>query len=153
LNAGLAGVVFTVPGEPQGKGRARVGKVGGHARLFTPPKTVAYEGLIAHAGAAAMAGQPPLQGPLSLELVAVSLPPQSWSKRKRSDAFAGLIRPTGKPDADNVAKAVGDGGNGVLWADDKQIVDLRVQKVYGPRAELQVLVSQWARAPLLEGLA
>ena len=52
-------VAFTVPGEPQGKGRARVGTIGGHARMFTPAKTVAYEGLIAHAAAQAMGtGEP-----------------------------------------------------------------------------------------------
>ena len=38
---------FDVPGMPQGKGRPRAGKVAGKARLFTPEKTVAYEGLIA----------------------------------------------------------------------------------------------------------
>ena len=43
----ITNVAFVVPGEPQGKGRARVGKINGHARMFTPAKTVAYEGLIA----------------------------------------------------------------------------------------------------------
>lgn len=40
-------IEFVVPGSPQGKGRPRIGRVAGHARMFTPPKTVAYEGSIA----------------------------------------------------------------------------------------------------------
>lgn len=40
-------VMFTVPGEPVGKGRPRIGRVGAHARMFTPAKTANYEGLIA----------------------------------------------------------------------------------------------------------
>ena len=44
---------FTVPGVPQGKGRARFG----NGRTYTPAKTVAYEGLIALAGQQAMEGR------------------------------------------------------------------------------------------------
>ncbi|MEM5617407.1 RusA family crossover junction endodeoxyribonuclease [Pseudomonas aeruginosa] len=36
--------MFTVPGEPVGKGRPRIGRVAGHARMFTPAKTANYEG-------------------------------------------------------------------------------------------------------------
>lgn len=139
----LTSIAFVVPGEPQGKGRARVGKIAGQARLFTPAKTVAYEGLIAHAGAKAMAGAPPLDGPLVVDILAMSIPPASWSRRKRTEAMVGVVRPTGKPDADNIAKAVGDGGNGVVWVDDKQIVDLRIRRVYGERAEVRVTVAVW----------
>ncbi|HFX1196683.1 TPA: RusA family crossover junction endodeoxyribonuclease, partial [Pseudomonas aeruginosa] len=32
----LRPVMFTVPGEPVGKGRPRIGRVGAHARMFTP---------------------------------------------------------------------------------------------------------------------
>ncbi|WP_049288852.1 RusA family crossover junction endodeoxyribonuclease, partial [Pseudomonas aeruginosa] len=46
----LRPVMFTVPGEPVGKGRPRIGRVGAHARMFTPAKTANYEGLIAHSG-------------------------------------------------------------------------------------------------------
>ena len=48
-------IAFTVPGAPQGKGRAKIVKIGGFSRMATPAKTVAYEGLVAHAAALAMA--------------------------------------------------------------------------------------------------
>lgn len=38
---------FHIPGQPVGKGRPRIGKVGAHARMFTPAKTVSYESTVA----------------------------------------------------------------------------------------------------------
>lgn len=133
-------IAFDVPGEPQGKGRARVGRVNGQARMFTPAKTVAYEGLIALAAKQAMAGRAPILGPVALRIHAWHTVPASWSRKRRHEAISGLLRPTTKPDADNIAKAVGDGGNGVLWADDKQIVSLAVERRYAERPGLRVEV-------------
>ena len=135
---------FVIPGLPQGKGRARVGKVGGHARMFTPEKTVAYEGLIAHAAMHAMAGQAPISGPVAVRLVAIFPVPASWSKAKRAQALAGIVRPTGKPDVDNVLKAVGDGCNGVVWVDDSAVVDVVATKRYGVTPGVQVTVEPLA---------
>jgi Holliday junction resolvase RusA-like endonuclease len=134
-------VAFTVPGEPQGKGRARVGTIGGHARMFTPAKTVAYEGLIAHAAALAMRGTPPLECACRLEVDIVCSVPASWSNRKRAQALAGEIRPAKKPDSDNVLKAVADGMNGVVWKDDVQAVEGGWRKVYGATPGLHVRVA------------
>ena len=134
-------IEFTIPGEPQGKGRARVGTIGGHARMFTPAKTVAYEGLIAHAAALAMAGRPPLSEPVRLDVDIVCTVPASWSAKKRTQALAGAIRPAKKPDADNVVKAVCDGMNGVVWVDDVQAVEGGWRKVYGPTPGVSVRVT------------
>ena len=46
-----------------------------------------------------------------------------------------------RPDGDNVLKAVCDGINGVVWADDVQAVDQRVTKVYGETPGLRVRVA------------
>ncbi|MGV8691560.1 RusA family crossover junction endodeoxyribonuclease, partial [Pseudomonas aeruginosa] len=66
--ADLRPVMFTVPGEPVGKGRPRIGRVGAHARMFTPAKTVAYEGLVAMAAQEALAGRSLIAGPVLIEL-------------------------------------------------------------------------------------
>ena len=132
-------IAFVIPGEPQGKGRARIGKVGAYARMFTPAKTVAYEGLIALAGQQAMAGADPIPGPVAVEIDAVHTIPASWSRKRRAEAAG---NPAGcKPDIDNIAKAVADGANGVIWVDDKQIARLTVTKVYGERPEVRVRVA------------
>ncbi|EJS3803366.1 RusA family crossover junction endodeoxyribonuclease, partial [Pseudomonas aeruginosa] len=76
----LRPVMFTVPGEPQGKGRPRIGRVGAHARMFTPAKTVAYEGLVAMAAQQAMAGRPLITRPCLIEIWMYHQVPASWSK-------------------------------------------------------------------------
>lgn len=133
---------FFVPGQPVGKGRPRIGKVGQHARMFTPSKTVAYEGLIAHAAMAAMAGAPLFEGPVGCELTIHCAVPQSWSGKKQRSALASEILPTSKPDIDNVVKAIFDGCNGVLWRDDVLVVELAVSKRYA--ATPGVYVKAWA---------
>lgn len=138
----ITNVAFTVPGEPQGKGRAKIVKIGGLSRMATPEKTVAYEGLIALAAKQSMAGMPLLDGACAIDVTAVCSVPASWSKKKRAEALAGSLRPTKKPDGDNVLKAVCDGINGVVWADDVQAVDQRVRKVYGEAPELRVTVAR-----------
>ena len=151
-------IAFTIPGAPQGKGRPRIGTVGGHGRMFTPAKTVAYEGLIAHAAQVAMAGAALLDGPAGCNVFIDAPVPASWSQRKQRQALAGEVLPTTKPDADNVVKAVFDGLNGVLWRDDVQVVDLRVRKRYA--ATPCVRVEVWSVAdplaesqPALQGMA
>jgi Holliday junction resolvase RusA-like endonuclease len=136
----LTNVAFTVPGEPQGKGRARVGKsLGGHARMFTPAKTAAYESLVAMIAHQAMAGAGPFNGLLAIEIEAIHSIPPSWSKKRQKEALGAFVGR--KPDFDNIAKAIGDGGNGVIWVDDKQIVSALVTKRYGERAEVRVRVA------------
>ena len=137
----LTNLAFTVPGIPQGKGRARVGKVGGYARMFTPAKTVAYEGMVAHAAALAMAGHALLEGACAVEMDIICPVPASWSKRKQAAALAGTIYPATKPDKDNVIKAVYDGMNGVVWRDDVQAVDGWQRKRYGAVPGVSVRVA------------
>lgn len=133
-------ICFTIPGQPQGKGRAKIVKIGGFSRMATPAKTVAYEGLVAHAAQTAMDGRPMLEGAVSVELDLHCQVPASWSKRKQAAALAGKLAPTTKPDIDNVAKAVFDGCNGVLWRDDVQVVRLSVVKRYSAAPGVAVKV-------------
>jgi Holliday junction resolvase RusA-like endonuclease len=136
-------IAFHVPGIPVAKGRGRISTRGGVIRSFTPPKTVAFESRVALAAEKAMDGAEPLQGPLSLTLF-VELPiAQSWSLKKKKAALSGEHSPCGRPDLDNYVKAVSDGGNGVLWGDDSQIVMLLATKRYaeipGVHVEVQSL--------------
>lgn len=138
-------ISFTIPGNPVGKGRPRIGRVGGHARMFTPDKTVSYESLVKYAGFEAMQGRA-----LLLDAVAVVLDicvpiPASWSKRKQAMAVAGGVFPTTKPDIDNVEKAVFDGLNGIAWKDDVQVVSVQKTKRYSVTPCVKVSISPAAR--------
>lgn len=136
---------FTVPGQPQGKGRPRFSTFGGRARAFTPTKTVAYEGLIALAAQDAMAGTPPFEGPVKVTAFATFAIPASWSKKRKAEARWH----TGKPDADNIAKAIGDGLNGIAWRDDSQIAQCTVVKSYGEVPGLAVVITSLAIGEVL----
>lgn len=134
----LTNLAFVIPGEPQGKGRARATRQG---RMYTPAKTVAYESLVRMAAANAIGSCSPLFGPLVVEIDALQGVPASWSKKRANAALLGEIRPVTKPDADNIAKAIADGGNGVAWVDDRQIVDLHVRRFYAERPQVRVRVA------------
>jgi len=134
-------VEFKVPGQPQGKGRAKIIKIGGFSRMATPAKTVAYEGLIAHAAGIAMAGRPIITGPVRVAVYIDCQIPSSWSGRKQRDALVGVVMPTGKPDSDNVIKAIYDGCNGVVWKDDAQVVDGAQRKRYSQTPGVRVFIT------------
>lgn len=70
--------------------------------------------------------------------------PKSTSKKKRKEMLEHRLRPTVKPDLDNVAKLIYDALNGVAWYDDNAIVDARVQKFYSdePRVEVSIHVAE-----------
>lgn len=133
---------FVVPGQPVGKGRARSAARRAGDRIlirhYTPEKTKSYEEAVAMHGHVAMAGRPLLTGALSVALDIRLQVPASWSKAKRAEALAGRLHPTGKPDVDNIIKAVYDGLNGVCWVDDAQICNGVQYKRYA--AEPGVLV-------------
>lgn len=136
-----ATVAFTIPGQAVGKGRPRMSNRGGFARMYTPEKTVSYEGLVKLAAHQAMAGAPML-----LEAVAVTLDiavqvPASWSQKKQRAALAGEVYPTTKPDIDNVEKAVFDALNGTVWKDDVQVVNVSKRKRYGATPRVIVTIT------------
>lgn len=69
--------------------------------------------------------------------------PQSWSKRKKKEAIAGLIMPTTKPDGDNILKVVLDALNGLAYDDDRQVVKMCIIKAYGVNPGLVVQVGEY----------
>lgn len=133
-------VRVVVPGAPFGKQRAKGRNRGKFVQMYTPEETVNYEAKVSMAGAAAMGDRPPLDEALSVVLVAFTAIPPSWSKRKQAQAAAGDIRPTGKPDLDNLQKAVFDGFNKIVWRDDSVIARVLADKWYGlqPRVVIEV---------------
>lgn len=124
-------IAFEIPGPPVGKGRPRAFRMGNSVRMHTPEKTASYESLVKLAARQAMRDAAPAAFPVALSLVVLHPIPKSWSKRKQDAALAGTVRPTTKPDADNVAKAIADACNGIVWVDDAQVVELSVSKRYG----------------------
>jgi Holliday junction resolvase RusA-like endonuclease len=64
----------------------------------------------------------PFDGPVWLGVKAYLPIPQSKSKGWKAEALAGVVRPTTKPDLDNLLKQIKDCMTGIMWLDDKQVV-------------------------------
>lgn len=135
-------VEFFVPGQPVGKGRPRATVRAGRARLYTPAKTEKYEARVALFAQQAMAGRPVMAGPVALSVTALFPIPTSWPKKRQAAARAGTEQHTKRPDADNCAKAILDGLNGVVWKDDSQVVTLSIEKRYSDRPGVLVTVKE-----------
>lgn len=119
---------------PVPKGRPRACLQKGHPAIYTPPVTRKYEAAVKERAKVAMAGAQPLDGPLRVRLeFRLPIPAYADQKRRRLQAEAGISWPIGSRmgDADNLAKAVLDSCNGVIWKDDAQIVDLGAVKRWG----------------------
>lgn len=137
-------VTIELRGEPRGKGRPRFRVVTPAGRpnfvnTYTDAATRDYENALRWAAKAAMRSREKLDGPLLVRVIARMSVPQSWPAKKQSDAFAGRIRPTCKPDCDNILKVI-DALNDIVWTDDSQVVSAFVSKVYSADPALVVEV-------------
>lgn len=112
-------LIFTIPGSPVPKARARVG----HGHGFTPPRTRSYEAMVR----------------------AYAMREVAHRRWARQGAFAVTLRffwaDARRRDLDNATKSVTDGMNRIAYDDDSQIRELHV---YGaidrahPRVEVTV---------------
>lgn len=132
---------FLIPGQPVAKGRPRFSRRGAGVVAYTPAKTASYENLVKLAATAAMHGIEPTARPVALSVTLNLQVPASWPNKRRAAAVAGSICATKKPDADNVLKGIKDGCNGIVWADDAQVVRILVEKRYSetPSAVVHVV--------------
>jgi Holliday junction resolvase RusA-like endonuclease len=140
----MTAISFTIPGSPIGKGRPIAGKsFAGFTTLRTPAKTLRYESEVKLFAAQAMAGRDPIVCAVKVVMHIFCAIPKSMTKKDRVLVERDELRPTKKPDVDNVVKAVFDGMNGVVWVDDVQVVDAIVRKRYAetPRVEVAVEVA------------
>jgi len=126
MNEPLRAISFVVPGEPAGKARPRVTRHG----TYTPdPKGFVARVTAAGTEARNKAGQELFTGPVSLEVSICRAMPKSWS-RKKCVAMLGKLSPT-IPDTINIVAAVADGLNKVLYEDDRQVVEIKADKMWG----------------------
>lgn len=138
-------IVFTVPGEPQGKGRPRAIIRGGKPSVHTPPKTAAYEALVGQCALAERTG-PLLTGPLRVHMDIICAIPKSASRKRREAMLMQQEWPAKKPDPDNIAKAILDGAEGVAFENDAQVVQLTLQKAWGEKPGVTVRIAPMVAA-------
>lgn len=134
-------VRFTILGEPKGKARPSFCRNTGHA--ITPKDTVNYETLVRmEYGVAYSDFKFPDDAMLDMRIKAFYSIPKSASKKKRASMLANEIRPTKKPDMDNVVKIIADSLNQVAYRDDTQIVDCQCRKFYSENPRVEVMIKE-----------
>lgn len=119
-------IAFTIPGVPVAQPRQRHALIAGHIRNYTPTRDPVnvWKAATQHAAAAAYDG-PLLDGPLSLDVTCIF--PRPASRTWKTKPMLQVPR-TGKPDVDNLYKALADALTGVLFKDDAQITDAVIRK-------------------------
>lgn len=133
---------FCIHGDPQGKGRPRFSTVCGHVHTRTPDETVLYENLVKTEYRQQVGVKFPDDAMLDVRIFAYYPIPKSASKRKRQAMLERKIRPTKKPDWDNVGKVICDSLNGIAYRDDAQVVDSMVRKFYGETPKVVVTIEE-----------
>lgn len=131
---------IVLAGTPKGKGRPRFAVRGGKGHAFTPAPTRSFEGSLKYAAQEVMGDKIPLECALDVTIITYMPIPKSWPKKKQAAALDGTLRPTGKPDWDNMAKMT-DALNEIVWRDDGQVVDGRVRKFYSDRPRLEIEIT------------
>lgn len=121
-------VKFTIPGPAVAKQRPRLGKNGS---VYTPNKTKNYEKLCMLSYGNNYCFKEEF---IEINILFKFEVPKSYSKKRRSEALNGLLRPT-KADIDNYIKSVFDGLNKVAFEDDRKVVKIVAEKIYSDISE------------------
>jgi len=140
-------ITIQVQGEPFGKRRPRAHVIAGHARVHDDPANQLYELKVQNALRQAYPDHDPntpffqKDECVKIRIYAMFGIPKAFSKKKVQEAINGEIRPTKRPDADNIAKACMDAlSHGIAFHDDAQVVELNIYKYYStnPQALIQI---------------
>lgn len=132
-------MAFSVPGVPKGQGRPRATIRDGHATTYKDEKSRTYESFVAlccrqameQQGITGNIGHDECPSGVKVFITADFMVPKSFSKAKCKEAAMGNLRPTKKPDADNIAKSILDGITlAGFWQDDSIVVLQNCAKWY-----------------------
>lgn len=134
-------IKFSVPGQPFGKQRPKFSRAGQHVKTYTPNETVSYENLVKLMYSQVAKGRMfPDDSMLDVRVIAYYEIPKSTSKKKRRLMLEHKIRPTKKPDWDNIGKIICDSLNLVAYHDDSAVVDAQVRKFYSENPRVDVII-------------
>ena len=124
-------IVFYAEGFPAPQGSKT--HVGGGRLIESARRVGPWREIVRQAAIEAMAGRPPIDGPVYLvEVFALPRPKSHYGTGRNSGRVrrgAPALPPT-RPDLDKLARAVGDALTGVCYRDDAQVVNLCVAKYY-----------------------
>ena len=129
-------VSFTIDGEPVGKARPRMNTRTG--RAYTPDKTRIYEEYTKMLYRSKVKHY--FEGYVRLTIKAFYGIARSDSKKIKEQKVNNTLRPSKKPDIDNVIKLIADSLNGIAYKDDTQIVEIEAIKYYSDNPRVEVTI-------------
>ncbi|HBG0910380.1 TPA: RusA family crossover junction endodeoxyribonuclease [Clostridioides difficile] len=129
-------VNFTIDGEPIGKERPRMNCI--TKRTYTPNKTRDYEDLIKWLYQSKIKHY--FTGYIKMTLRCYYSIAKSNSKKVKEQKRNNVLRPSKKPDIDNVVKIVADALNEIAYKDDTQIVEVVASKYYSDKPRVEVIL-------------
>lgn len=133
-------VDFVIQGKVQAKQRPRFNRYSG--RTYTPNETIAYENWVRTCYLEKYKDKEVMEKPLRVTIKAYFEIPKSTSKKRKQQMMDNEILPMVKPDTDNIAKGVLDSLNGIAYKDDKQVVELIVNKFYSNTPYVSVMIEE-----------
>ena len=136
-SAELEVVHILIPGQPHAQGRARACRAGKSVRVYDPEESRNWKATAQQYMADELDRHDRPWGfecAMSVDILAVFPCPMSDYRKRKPRERRWHMKARG--DADNIAKAVLDAGNGVLWKDDCQVALLNVVKLIGGQGEL-----------------
>lgn len=133
-------LTFEIPGVVQPQERPRFSRKGKNVKTYDAPKSKDFKDFVK---LVAYQNKPSKLITESIKLKAdiYLMPPKKYrTGPKRKLIASGELRPTTKPDLDNLIKGIKDGCNKIIWHDDSQVVEMTVRKFYSeqPRAEVTI---------------
>lgn len=126
-------------GDVQAQQRPKFSRYGNNVSVRDPKESKDYKSFV-RLVASQVAPDTLITEEIRLRIDVYRKIPKSFSKKKHQQALDGELRPTTKPDVDNLAKGIKDGLSKVIWRDDSQVTELFVRKWYSdnPRAEVTI---------------
>ncbi|HBG8471019.1 TPA: RusA family crossover junction endodeoxyribonuclease, partial [Clostridioides difficile] len=119
-----------------GKERPRMNSI--TKRTYTPNKTRDYEELIRWLYQSKVKYY--FEGYIKMTLRCYYSIAKSNSKKIKEQKRNNVLRPSKKPDIDNVIKVVADSLNGIAYKDDTQIVEVVASKYYSDKPRVEVMI-------------
>ena len=131
-------IQFEVLGPPHPKGRPKFFRRGNYVGTYTPAATREAEQNILMQ---ALPHKParPIEEAIKLTMIFYMPIPTSFSRKKRGLAINKFLRPTKRPDLDNLAK-IKDALNKVFWTDDSVIVEEYLYKFYAETPKTKITI-------------
>jgi len=130
-----------IPGKFQAKQRPRFNKY--TMTIYTPRETTTYENWIKQCFINKYKDFELMTESLAVEIIADFKIPENKSKTIKSLMAQDRVRPTIKPDTDNIAKTILDALNGVAYVDDKQVTQLSIKKRYSKTPGVNVIIWEY----------